>query len=186
VIKVHWGFISVGLKVFKEKNKQTAISTIFNITDILRSLFLLLGEEDLLQWLTAWCWASACRTWPGRDMEMGSGRVRKWAVLAWRAYGVEIAPGLRSSMGLGAALRVGAALGWEQLRGWEYLWGWEQLWCWPRNSTVLALSTGHTSTLSFIKAPLQVQHRVCCTTEHTPPIPPVAIWIIQHLGKIKG
>ena len=100
--------------------------------------------------------------------------------------GLGAAQGLGVPLRLGGALRLGAALGWEQLRGWEYLWGWEQLWCWPRSSTVLALSTGHTSILSFIKAPLQVQHRVCCTTEHTPPIPPVAIWIIQHLGKIKG
>lgn len=40
------------MKVFKEKNKQTAISTIFNIADILWSLFLSrVGEAVLRRWL---------------------------------------------------------------------------------------------------------------------------------------
>lgn len=68
VIKVHRGFISVGLKVFKEKNKQTAISTIFNISDILCSLLLSLEEEDLAARATrrvsAQRYASASRNSP--------------------------------------------------------------------------------------------------------------------------
>lgn len=68
VIKVHRGFISVGLKVFKEKNKQTAISTIFNISDILCSLLLSLEEEDLsaraTRRVSAQRYASASRNSP--------------------------------------------------------------------------------------------------------------------------
>lgn len=63
VIKVRSGCISVASEVFKEKNKQTAISTIFNIADILRSLFLSLVEADLL-WRLAVCRHSCLETPP--------------------------------------------------------------------------------------------------------------------------
>lgn len=97
VIKVRSGCVSVASKVFKEKNKQTAISTVFNIADILRSLFLSLVEEDL--WRLAVSQRNVPQL-PGETPRDGRGS----------SHGSKVAqPGLGPALGFGTA-RIGASL----------------------------------------------------------------------------